>query len=132
LPPVARIDPEVVMPLFTAANVRIVLAHAERYESLCEDHNTAAAWLDAGASLQLNAASLLGGNGKPAMDAAWDWLGSGWVSLVATDSHSVGSRRPRMAEAIDLIARELGDDAAKMVCIDNPTKVLLGQELDAL
>jgi protein-tyrosine phosphatase len=132
LPPVARIDPAMVMPHFAAANVRVVLAHAERYESLCEDHNAASAWLDAGASLQLNAASLLGGTGQPAMDAAWDWLGSGWISLVATDSHSTGSRRPRMAEAIDLIAKEIDDATAKTVCLDNPTKVLLGEELDAL
>jgi protein-tyrosine phosphatase len=121
-----------VMPHFTASNVRVILAHAERYESLCEDHNAAAAWLDAGASLQLNAASLLGGTGQAAMDAAWDWLGSGWISLVATDSHSTGSRRPRMAEAIDLIAKELDDATAKAVCLDNPAKVLLGEELDAL
>jgi protein-tyrosine phosphatase len=132
LPPVARIDPDLVMPHFAAANVRVILAHAERYEFLCEDHNAAAAWLDAGAVLQLNAASLLGATGKPAMDAAWDWLGSGWISLIATDSHSVGSRRPRMTEAIDLIAKELDEATAKTVCIDNPAKVLLGQELDAL
>jgi protein-tyrosine phosphatase len=132
LPPSARIDPDVVMPHFTAANVRVILAHAERYESLCQDHNAAAAWMDAGALLQVNASSLLGGTGKPAMEAAWDWLGSGWISLVATDAHSVGSRRPRMAEAIDLIAKELDEPTAKLVCIDNPTKVLLSQELDAL
>ncbi len=132
LPPATRIDPAVVMPHFAAANVRIVLAHAERYESLCQDHAAAAGWLDAGASLQLNASSILGGNGKAAMEAAWDWLGSGWISLIATDSHSVGSRRPRMTETIDLIARELGDDVAKTVCIDNPVKVLLGEELPVL
>ena len=132
LPPMARIDPDLVMPHFTAANVRVILAHAERYESLCEDHNAAAAWLDAGAALQLNASSLLGGTGQPPMAAAWDWLGSGWISLIATDSHSVGSRRPRMAEAIDLIARELDEASAKTICIDNPTKVLLGEELAAL
>jgi protein-tyrosine phosphatase len=132
LPPVGRIDPAMVMPHFTAANVRVILAHAERYESLCEDHNAAAAWLDAGAALQLNASSLLGGTGQASMDAAWDWLGSGWIALIATDSHSVGSRRPRMAEVIDLIAKELDEATAKTVCIDNPAKVLLGQELDAL
>jgi protein-tyrosine phosphatase len=132
LPPVARIDPDLVMPHFSLAKVRVVLAHAERYQSLTEDHNAAAAWLDAGASLQLNAASLVGGNGKPAMEAAWDWLSSGWISLVATDSHSVGSRRPRMSEAIEIIARELDEATAKTVCIDNPVKVLLSEELDAL
>ncbi len=132
LPPVGRIDPELVMPHLTAANIRVVLAHAERYESLCEDHNAAAAWLDAGACLQLNAGSLLGANGQDSADAAWDWLSSGWISLVATDSHSTGSRRPRMAEAIDLICQQIDEATAKAVCIDNPAKVLLGQQLDAL
>jgi protein-tyrosine phosphatase len=132
LPPVARVDPDLVMPHFTAAGVRVILAHAERYESLCEDHNAASAWLDAGAALQLNASSLLGGTGQPAMDAAWDWLSSGWISLIATDSHSTGSRRPRMTEAIDLITKELDEATAKTVCLDNPAKVLLGEELDAL
>jgi protein-tyrosine phosphatase len=96
------------------------------------DHNAASDWLDAGAVLQINAGSLLGAFGKPSMDAAWDWLSSGWISLVATDSHGTGSRRPRMSEAIDLIVRELGEEVAKTVCIDNPCKVLLGEELAPL
>ena len=132
LPPTGLIHPEIVTKQLANNGVRVLLAHVERYDSLTNDHNAAGDWLDAGAALQVNAGSLLGAFGKPSMEAAWDWLSSGWISLVATDSHSVGSRRPRMSEALDLIARELGEDVAKTVCLQNPAKVLLGEDLSPL
>ena len=53
----------------------------------------------------------------------------GWVSLVATDAHGAINRRPRMAEASELITRKLGDVIARRVCVENPLRILEGKEI---
>jgi protein-tyrosine phosphatase len=102
----------------------IVLAHAERYESLRRDPGAAAPWVQAGAILQVNASSLLEDNPPDSREAAMQWLAEGWVSVIATDAHSANTRRPRMTEAIELIEREFGIDVAQEICIDNPLELL--------
>jgi protein-tyrosine phosphatase len=129
LPSSVAIDPAVLMPRLKDANVTVILAHAERYDSLQTDPDAAQAWVDAGAVLQVNAGAPVGAFGQSAARAAWDWLSRGWVSLIATDAHSVGTRRPRMTDAIDAIAQKLGEDVARRVCIENPIRVAEGKEL---
>ena len=102
----------------------VVLAHAERYDSLRRDPQAAEPWVHAGAVLQVNASSLLGEGPPDSRAAALQWLADGWVSAIATDAHSTNTRRPRMSEAIDLIEREFGIDVAQEVCIDNPLELL--------
>ena len=63
------------------------------------------------------------------MRASQDWLSRGWVSLVATDAHSLGTRRPRFSEAIEAIVQQFGADVARCVCIENPARVLRGEPL---
>ena len=112
-----------------------MLAHAERYEPLMADHNAAGDWLGRwrGVADQCGqpCSALFG---KPSMEAAWDWLSSGWISVVATDSHGTGSRRPRMEEAIDLIAKQTGrgDLRKDRPAWKNPAKILLGEDVDLL
>jgi protein-tyrosine phosphatase len=138
LPNSMHIAPETVMRLIQQSGVTngaaqtatmppyVVLAHAERYDALRRDPEAAEAWVHAGAILQVNAPSLLGEGPPDSRAAAMQWLADGWVSVIATDAHSPNTRRPRMTEAIDLIEREFGIDAAQEVCIDNPAELLLG------
>ena len=127
LPLGMSVDPAVLVPYLTRAGARIVLAHAERYDSLVADPRVVQAWIQQGAALQVNAPSLCGDD--PAAAAAWEWLKLGWVAIVATDAHSTNTRRPRMSEAMDLIVGRLGDEVARRVCIENPARVLDGREL---
>jgi protein-tyrosine phosphatase len=129
LPSSVAIDPAVLMPRLKDANVTVILAHAERYDNLQTEPNCARAWVDAGAVLQVNAGAPVGAFGKSAARAAWDWLSRGWVSLIATDAHSVDTRRPRFTDAIEAIAQKLGEDVARCVCIENPIRVAEGKEL---
>src|SRR2546423_79229 len=71
---------------------RIVLAHSERYDSLVRDPPLAEEWIQRGAALQINAGAVTGAYGPAAARASLDWLSRGWVSLVATDAHSLGKR----------------------------------------
>ena len=120
-------NPRTLVPYLTAAGTRIILAHAERSDTLVTNWRTVEAWVGQGVALQINASSLMVPDARA--EAAWSWLERGWVSLVASDAHGTGNRRPRMSEALDLIVRELGTETAQRVCIDNPARVLDGLEL---
>ncbi len=124
-----QIAPDMVMRLLSGANVTVILAHAERYESIAKDESRARAWIEAGAVLQVNATSLLGAFGKDVMKGSWRLVHGGLVSVIATDAHSVGTRRPRLREAIDAIARECSEEFAGIVCVQNPGRILAGREL---
>jgi protein-tyrosine phosphatase len=119
---VTRLDPK-------QTGVQLILAHAERYQWLASDPARAADWTERGIALQINAGGLLGTFGAAAQAAALGWLDRGWVSIVATDAHSTGSRRPRMTEAIELIASRFGDAVARCVCLENPLRILRRDEL---
>jgi protein-tyrosine phosphatase len=129
LPPSVGIAPKPLAGYLRQTGAGIVLAHAERYDCLTADANSAAAWIDEGVAFQVNAASLFGASGERARQAAWTWLERGWVSIIASDAHSTNTRRPRMAEAVDAIVRRSGQESAFRVCIDNPLRVLEGLEL---
>jgi protein-tyrosine phosphatase len=129
LPSSVAIDPAVLTPRLKDANVTVILAHAERYENLQADPDAAKAWIDAGAVIQVNAGAPIGAFGRSAQRAAWHWLSRGWVSVIATDAHGVGTRRPRMTDAIDAIAEKLGEETAQCVCIENPIRVAAGKQL---
>jgi len=77
----------------------------------------------------VNAGGLVGAFGETSQAAAMKWLERGWVSLIATDAHSVGTRRPRMSDAVEFISARFDHATAKRVCFDNPLRVLQGQPL---
>jgi protein-tyrosine phosphatase len=129
LPGGVAVDPASVLPFLRRGGGAIVLAHAERYESLVRDPRVAQAWVDNGAMLQINAPTFELGPDDPARIAAWDWLMRGWVKIVATDAHSANSRRPRMSEAVEQILKRCGIETARRVCIENPSRLLEGHEL---
>ena len=49
--------------------------------------------------------------------------------LVATDSHDISGRRPRMKNAFDSIVAKLGEEIARLVCIENPLRILEGKDV---
>jgi protein-tyrosine phosphatase len=124
LPTALTVTAEAVLGHLSQTGLSIILAHAERYEMLRRDPAAAEAWVAAGAVLQVNADSFVGDAPPESRDAAFTWIEQGWLSLVATDAHSTGQRRPRMTEAIELLTREFGDEIARTLCLDNPERLL--------
>jgi protein-tyrosine phosphatase len=124
LPTAMALSADAVIGHLAGIDLAVVLAHAERYESLRRDPAAAEAWVERGAILQVNAGSLLEDAGPDSRDAAFFWIEQGWLSLLATDSHNVTSRRPRMSEAVDVLAREFGPQVTRALCIDNPARLL--------
>lgn len=132
LPHDTFIDPCALIGELTARGVRVILSHPERNAFLTRQPLAAAPWLARGAWFQVTAASLVGDFGPVSERAAWYWLTTHAAALVATDAHDTDFRRPRMSEAVDRIAERLGHVAARRVCIENPLRVLAGEELSPL
>ncbi len=123
------IDIDPLLKELTTLNVRPIISHPERHNALDSQLRIVSKWLDAGAHLQITASSLLGYWGPEAKRAAWHFLNSGWATLVATDAHDIDARRPRMRAAFGHISKRLGEDLARLVCIENPSRVVSGQDI---
>jgi protein-tyrosine phosphatase len=121
-----------IIPLLTeiaSAGVQCIISHVERIAPFAAPRSTLMAWIERGAHLQITASSLMGDFGRRVQSLAWSFLESGWATLVATDSHDLDHRRPRMRAAFDRVAARLGKDVAHMVCIENPSRVVSGQDV---
>jgi protein-tyrosine phosphatase len=108
---------------------KIVIAHAERYRfpDGLDPLETAAAWREAGALLQVNTGSFTGyyeTSNPEAQPLAWQLLEAGLIDLIATDHH--GSRRSRGSprEAYDaLVAAGYASEADRLLGT-NPASLL--------
>ena len=129
LPHEVLIDIEPLLVDLSSMGVQAILSHPERHRGLAGEPDMLLRWLELSVHLQITAGSLLGDFGSTAQRSAWQYLESGWVSLVATDCHNLDGRGPRMAGAFDGIRGRLGLAAARLVCIENPLRVLQGRDI---
>ncbi len=129
LPHEVFVDIESLLLELASLGVRAIISHPERHCFLAKQPKILLKWLDCSAHLQITAGSLLGEFGYAAQKAAWYLLSSGLVSLVATDSHNLDVRRPCMRAAFERISVKLGRATARLVCIENPSRVLRGQDI---
>jgi len=94
------------------AKIRPVIAHPERNKAVMEKPERIGQFIDAGCYLQITAGSLLGQFGAR-VGAATDYLlREGWVNAVASDTHNLEGRRPRMREARQVLERRFGSETA--------------------
>lgn len=129
LPHEIFIDIEPLLVGLSSLGIQAIISHPERHPFLARQPKILRKWLEHSSHLQLTAASLLGDFGPTAEKAAWDFLSSGWASLVATDSHDSSRRRPRMKAAFEHISNKMGQTTACLVCIENPLRVLTGRDI---
>jgi len=99
----------------------VILAHPERNPVVQAAPQRLAGLVDAGALIQVTAASLTGAFGTAAARTAKSLLDSGLVQLVAGDSHRPG-RRPTIADAMAYVPRHL----ATWLTHDAPAAILDG------
>ncbi|MBN1391375.1 MAG: hypothetical protein JW947_01075 [Sedimentisphaerales bacterium] len=109
--------------------IRAILSHPERHTGLAKYPDILMKWLRYPVYLQVTAGSLLGDFGSAPKRFAWQLLSSGLVSLVATDCHNLDGRKPCMSTAFTHISGRLGKSIARLVCIENPLRVLNGEEI---
>ncbi len=129
LPPQIFIDIEPLLIELASLEIQAIISHPERHEVLARQPQLMSKWLSHSAHLQVTCGSLLGDFGFMAQKTAWRLLSSGWATLVATDSHDLDGRKPRMKAAFQCISSKLGEEAARQVCTENPLRVLKGQDI---
>lgn len=85
-----------------------IIAHVERYISPMRANKHLSRLLELPVLIQCNASFFLDRRTKR---MALRMLKNGQVHLLGSDCHSVAHRPPRLGAAVDLIAKELGQDA---------------------
>ena len=113
----------------SSMGITAIISHPERHPGLVKKPDILSKWLECSAHVQVTAASLLGCFGSEAKRFAWQLLSSGWACLVATDSYNTDGRRPCTRAAFEQITDRLGESVAQLVCIENPLRVLKGQDV---
>jgi protein-tyrosine phosphatase len=129
LPNTVFLDIEPLIVQLRDAGVEVVIAHPERNVPLLRQLPTLRRWLDCGASLQVNAGCLTGRFGREVQLAAGRLVVEGWAALVGTDAHGQGVGGPGMTAAFEMIERHLGSDVGRLLCVENPSRVVRGESL---
>jgi protein-tyrosine phosphatase len=103
-----------------------VLAHPERLPFL-DDIEAVEDICRRGALLQVTADAVLGESSAGRRARAW--LDRGLVATVATDSHSLHRRPPRLSPVRDFLRLRYGGETAFTLTSGNPAKILAGAEI---
>jgi protein-tyrosine phosphatase len=123
------VDVEPLLVQFVSEGVDPIIAHPERNGPLLGRLEALQRWLSCGISLQVTASSLTGHFGPQAQRAAWRLVAGGWVDTIATDAHGHRSHPPCMSAAYEMIAAGLGHNVARLLCVENPSRVARGERL---
>ena len=119
-----------VLPLAAALRpegVRLVIAHAERYDPLLDDLALAQQWIEAGCLLQVTARALAD-PWEPGFELALKrWAKGGFIHLLGSDGHGIDRRRPALAAGFGRLARWVGKRHALRIAGEWGRAVLEGR-----
>ncbi len=106
--------------------LRAVIAHPERYVPLFKRTDPVDHLLDQEVGLQLDLMALMGKYGRAARKAAERMLDEGAYTIAATDTHGPEDL-PRVAQALELLHKLVGDEEAEVLLAENPGRLLRGE-----
>lgn len=119
-----------VLPLAEALRpegVRLVVAHAERYDPLLDDLALSAKWIEAGCLFQVTARALAE-PWEPGFEAALKrWAKGGFIHLMGSDGHGIDRRRPVLAGGFGRLAKWAGRAHAARIAGEWGRAVLEGK-----
>jgi protein-tyrosine phosphatase len=101
-----------------------IVAHPERYVGYERGFDVVRDWRAAGALLQLNSGSLLGGYGDFVRAIAQRFLGEGQIDLIASDNHARPERSHSLRAAWDHLVRHGLAEQARLLLAENPRRIL--------
>lgn len=130
LPHETFIDIEPLLRQLADFGISVIISHPERHPVLAAHPEIISKWSDFGTYVQITAGSILGQFGPAIQQAAWYFLESGLTGIVATDAHDIKFRCPMMKTVFKLITQKLGEDTARLLCIENPKRVIEGNEIE--
>lgn len=103
-----------------------LIAHAERYEFVQDDPDTAARWKQAGCAIQINKGSFMGRFGTAAKKTAYELIRRDLAAAVASDAHSPVRRTTCMADAYDHLRYEYSREYLDLLFKRNPGNICNG------
>ena len=101
-----------------------ILAHAERYECLFQKKERIADLKRSGIRLQLNAAAILGNDGREYKKRTKYILEKEFADFIASDTHDSEKRKPCLRECADLIEKKYGREYWDLLFSENPRKLI--------
>ncbi len=114
-----------------AKQILPMIAHPERNRDVQQDLSKLMPFRRAGCLFQLTASSVLGDMGDASSRVAHQLLQEKAFDIVATDSHNLLRRPPKLAEARDLIAQQYGADYAELLTHTMPAEISQSHFLSA-
>ena len=106
--------------------IRPLLAHPERNKDVMRDWRKLEPFVKENCLLQVTAASVCGLFGDTAQKVAHQLIEMDWVTVVASDAHSVANRPPVMSLARQHLAQRYGEELAVRLTQTNPAQVVAG------
>ncbi len=101
-----------------------IIAHPERYIAVLKHPDLVEDWVTMGALIQVTAASIIGAFGKKVRDISRMLLDHNLVHVIATDTHGMGNRSPKLSHVYTLIAKEYGTSFAEGLFLQTPRKII--------
>jgi protein-tyrosine phosphatase len=111
------------------AGLHPVVTHPERNAILRTHPERLRNWILQGNFVQVTAGSLTGVFGPVAQELAWLWVTKGWVHFVSSDAHNTARRPLKLKFAFDEVAKQLGEERARALFIENPRAAFDGHPL---
>lgn len=105
-----------------------IIAHPERYDEVQDNPATAIDWIEQGAMLQANYASIIGKYGNKAKETLLKLLDANAVHFLGTDTHRKHSVYTEMDEILHEFKKKIGAEKLKELTEINP-RMILNNEL---
>ncbi len=107
--------------------MQVIIAHPERNPSVIRSPEILVDMVEStGASVQITANSLTGAFGPAARSCAVQLLKKKVVTVIASDAHSAGTRKPVLSDGFKVAVKIAGQKAAEKMVMDNPRAIVLG------
>lgn len=106
-----------------------VLAHVERYDCLVRDPSYVGELIDNGAYIQVNSRTVTGEGGMKIRRFVKKLLKEEWIHFIGTDAHSMGGRKPEIADCADYIIKKCGEQYAAEILYANAVHIIKNQPI---
>lgn len=103
------------------AGIKVVLAHVERYDTFQHKPEKLEAQIKRGIYGQMTSGYIAE---KKTRKHALNWIGKGYIHIVASDGHNMTRRLPQMMTAYNIVESKFGKSVAKRLFIDNPQAII--------
>jgi protein-tyrosine phosphatase len=110
-----------------AGKITPIISHPERNLEIARRPERYMNMVQMGCLGQITAASLMGGFGGEAKQAAENLLRKNLAHFIATDAHSANGRPPLLSEAVRAAAKIVGKEQARKMVTEYPQAILEGR-----